>query len=318
MQRSLPDSLLLILSFSLPFHNLGFLLFILPSRESLLFLAPLVLSSLTPGHGSCAGADPTAMLQRFAEKRGLALGEQLHMISLGQGQGPIAEMLMVQAAKAGHWVCLQNCHLASSWMLRMEEKVEELSRESSTGVHPDFRLWLTSMPSQVFPVLVLQNGERSVLRSHSHLKLDGTGLVVELVVSNGLESEGGFSHSLLATRNVFPPQRDDDILLDITPSLPSPAVKLTNEPPKGVKANVNRSYNDMTAEHLSSCEAKPLVWRKLLFSLSFFHAVVQVRASVEPSPWRCLPAPLSRSWGSRTCFKCGTHSSDHTSCTCGR
>ena len=99
------------------------------------------------------------MLQRFAEKSGLALGEQLHMISLGQGQGPIAEMLMVQAAKAGHWVCLQNCHLASSWMLRMEEKVEELSREGNAGVHPDFRLWLTSMPSQVFPVLVLQNGE---------------------------------------------------------------------------------------------------------------------------------------------------------------
>ena len=41
----------------------------------------------------------------------------------------------------------------------MEEKVEELSRESNASVHPDFRLWHTSMPSQVFPVLVLQNGE---------------------------------------------------------------------------------------------------------------------------------------------------------------
>lgn len=34
-------------------------------------------------------------------------GEKLHMISLGQGQGPIAEMLITQAAKAGDWVCLQ-------------------------------------------------------------------------------------------------------------------------------------------------------------------------------------------------------------------
>jgi dynein heavy chain len=64
------------------------------------------------------------------------------------------------------------------------------------------------------------------------------------------------------------------------------AIKLTNEPPKGVKANINRSYNDMTPEHLASCEAKPLVWRKLLFSLSFFHAVVQVR--VNASCGRCL------------------------------
>lgn len=39
---------------------------------------------------------------------------------------------------------------------------------------------------------------------------------------------------------------------------------------------MNRTYNEMTPEHLASCDAKPMVWRKLLFSLSFFHAVMQV------------------------------------------
>lgn len=53
------------------------------------------------------GADPTAMLQRFAEKKGWLPGERLHMISLGQGQGPIAEMLIAQASKTGDWLCLQ-------------------------------------------------------------------------------------------------------------------------------------------------------------------------------------------------------------------
>jgi dynein heavy chain len=65
------------------------------------------------------------MLQRFAERHGYSHGERLHLISLGQGQGPFAEALMAQAAKAGHWVCLQNCHLASSWMPRLQEKVGE-------------------------------------------------------------------------------------------------------------------------------------------------------------------------------------------------
>jgi dynein heavy chain len=44
-------------------------------------------------------------------------------------------------------------------MLKLEEKVEELARGSAGGkdpLHPDFRLWLTSMPSKVFPVTVLQ------------------------------------------------------------------------------------------------------------------------------------------------------------------
>lgn len=94
------------------------------------------------------GADPTAMLQRFAEKMGWTPGERLHMISLGQGQGRIAEMMVAQAAQKGDWVCLQNCHLAKSWMLDMESMVEELSRDNSTA-HPDFRLWLTSMPAPV-------------------------------------------------------------------------------------------------------------------------------------------------------------------------
>ena len=97
------------------------------------------------------GADPTAMLQRFAMKMGWAPGERLHMISLGQGQGKIAEMMVAQAAQKGDWVCLQNCHLAKSWMLDMEAMVEELARENNTATHPDFRLWLTSMPAPVRP-----------------------------------------------------------------------------------------------------------------------------------------------------------------------
>lgn len=69
------------------------------------------------------GADLTSMLQRFGDRKGWLLGQRLHVVSLGQGQGLLAETMIKQAAAAGEWVCLQNCHLAASWMRRLEEKV---------------------------------------------------------------------------------------------------------------------------------------------------------------------------------------------------
>jgi dynein heavy chain len=72
------------------------------------------------------GADPTAMLLRFAKDRNYS--ERLHVsartrlltthtnravqvMSLGQGQGDNAAALIEAATRSGDWVLLQNCHL---------------------------------------------------------------------------------------------------------------------------------------------------------------------------------------------------------------
>ena len=68
--------------------------------------------------------------------------------------------------------------------------------------------------------------------------------------------------------------------LDFPASVLQTSIKLTCEPPKGVKANVTRTYTDMTEGLIqSSCPSKPVAWKKLLFSLTFFHAVVQVSSA---------------------------------------
>ena len=51
------------------------------------------------------GSDPMGAFQRFAKERGFM--ERIQAISLGQGQGPVAEKMIDIAVKNGDWVFLQ-------------------------------------------------------------------------------------------------------------------------------------------------------------------------------------------------------------------
>ncbi|XP_010014835.1 PREDICTED: dynein heavy chain 1, axonemal, partial [Nestor notabilis] len=104
------------------------------------------------------GTDPAADLYKFAEE--MKFSQKLSAISLGQGQGPRAEAMIHSAMERGSWVFFQNCHLAPSWMPSLERLVEGID---PSQVHQDFRLWLTSLPSNHFPVSILQNGSKMTI-----------------------------------------------------------------------------------------------------------------------------------------------------------
>lgn len=166
------------------------------------------------------GSDPTLTLLQFAATKEKTLENGLvKAISLGQGQGPKAEAMISSGVKEGAFVLLQNCHLASSWMPKLEMITDGFNPKE---MHKEFRLWMTSYPSKDIPISILQNG-----------------------------------------------------------------VKMTNEPPKGLRANITGSYN-MTPicepEFFDGCN-KPLKWKKLLFNLAFFHAFIQERRSFGPIGW---------------------------------
>nr|XP_009665828.1 PREDICTED: dynein heavy chain 1, axonemal [Struthio camelus australis] len=157
------------------------------------------------------GTDPAADLYKFAEE--MEFSKKLSAISLGQGQGPRAEAMMRSAMEQGKWVFFQNCHLAPSWMPLLERLIEGINPDK---VHQDFRLWLTSLPSNCFPVSILQNSS-----------------------------------------------------------------KMTIEPPRGVKANLLKSYISFSDDFLNSCP-KVTEFKSLLLSLCLFHGNMLERRKFGP------------------------------------
>ncbi|GLG96114.1 Dynein heavy chain, cytoplasmic-like Protein [Gryllus bimaculatus] len=161
------------------------------------------------------GTDPASELYKFATKMNFTT--KLFVISLGQGQGPRAEAMMDESMDHGYWVFFQNCHLAPSWMPRLEYLIENIDVSKT---HKDFRVWLTSSPSPDFPVPVLQNSS-----------------------------------------------------------------KMTIEPPRGIKANMIRSYTtevtDMK-EFFESEDIKLPAFKSLLFALCLFHGACIERRKFGP------------------------------------
>jgi len=168
------------------------------------------------------GVDPITEINKLAKNMGV---KNKTSLSLGDKQGPMAEAALDRAIGEGGWVILQNCHLAGSWITTLERRVDEIIPERT---HEEFRLWLTSMPTDTFPVSILQSG-----------------------------------------------------------------IKITNEPPKGLKKNLIRSYNTYEGPIFEDC-LKLKEFKRLVYGLSFFHGLIQERRKFGALGWN-IPYEFSMS-----------------------
>ncbi|XP_012153483.1 dynein heavy chain 2, axonemal kl-2 [Megachile rotundata] len=64
-------------------------------------------------------------------------------------------------------------------------------------------------------------------------------------------------------------------------------IKMTTEPPKGLKANMKRLYGLITEGQFELCQAKSK-YKKLLFALIFFHAILLERKKFQQLGWNVI------------------------------
>jgi dynein heavy chain len=62
------------------------------------------------------------------------------------------------------------------------------------------------------------------------------------------------------------------------------SVKMTIEPPQGIKDNLKKSYESMNKEEINDKEVNHL-FKRLLYGLCFFHAIIQDRRKFGPIGW---------------------------------
>ena len=159
------------------------------------------------------GSDPQSEFIQLAESE----GRKCEFVSLGRAMDKVALSKIEDMKLKGGWVILQNCHLALSFMPKLEDAIEQL--QNNGVVDQNFRLWLTSMSSKDFSINVLKN-----------------------------------------------------------------SIKITMEPPKGLKANLQRQFANIKDEELQG-STKPELFKTFFFSLCFFHAIVQDRRKFGPIGW---------------------------------
>ena len=142
--------------------------------EETSFLKPLIFI-LTSGN------DPQSILKRYTSE----IGVILKTASLGKGQGERAEKIIRDSTIDGTWVLLQNCHLSISWLNTLENLFEELSISSKKGgaVNKNFRLILTTMPTENFPSNLLMKSVKVIAQSAEGLRNSLLGIYTGIIDS---------------------------------------------------------------------------------------------------------------------------------------
>lgn len=83
------------------------------------------------------------------------LKKEVLAVTMGDGQDTVARKHVDTGVSIGSWVLLQNAHITIPYLEGLEDRLARLE-----GIEPEFRLWITTLADQSFPLGILQMSVR--------------------------------------------------------------------------------------------------------------------------------------------------------------
>lgn len=261
------------------------------------------------------GADPTPFIEQAARRAKL----ELNAVSMGQGQEVHARRLVKQAMAEGQWVLLQNCHLCLSYV---DELFLLLSGEAAAGSSSGSggggggaaaasgaggggapaggsggagtpaagggtgAAGTVGASGSGGGAAAVGSAEGGVEGGAGGSGATGTGVgaggaqggptSAATEGGSGAVSQGGFHERFRLWVTTEEHKSFPINFLQV-------AIKFTNEPPEGIKANLHRTYSEVTQDFLDTCVT--VHWKVMLYALAFLHCTAQERRKFGPLGW---------------------------------
>ncbi|RNF12557.1 dynein heavy chain 9, axonemal isoform 2 [Trypanosoma rangeli] len=258
------------------------------------------------------GVDPVRAVEEAGRKLGYTYdNEKLYNVSLGQGQEIVADRALEKCFLEGGWALLNNIHLVQKWLQTLERRLDNYA-EIYTRVaqqkkeRDEKRAAANKILHQ--PDVDGELADKLSSRENSRSSIPEGSLVgeeeLEVSTRDG-DEESQKGEADVSNDEAQNEDEDDDddipfegpkghpefrVFLSAEPSDVIPigilqrSIKLTSEPPTGIRSNIVRAMTNFNDEPWER-SAKPMEFRCIMFSMCFFHSVVVERKKFGPLGW---------------------------------
>eukprot|EP01065_Artemidia_motanka_P030559 TRINITY_DN365_c0_g2_i2.p1 TRINITY_DN365_c0_g2~~TRINITY_DN365_c0_g2_i2.p1 ORF type:complete len:4684 (+),score=1932.48 TRINITY_DN365_c0_g2_i2:111-14162(+) len=257
------------------------------------------------------GVDPVGLVVALGKKLGFTEEqEKFFNVSLGQGQEPRAFHALEVCFKNGGWAMLNNIHLVADFCKQLDKRLdtyEEIYTKMAMWEkrRRERRLAKRGVPEAQAAAPAGEEGEDAEgeeepedIEKEADGEGDGDG-------EDGEDGGEGTAEDVAAAEEEEEEDDEDDaelrwegekghldfrVFLSAEPGLSIPigilqrSIKLTNEPPSGIRANMIRAFANFVHEPWESSQ-KPTEFKAVVFAMCFFHSIVIERKKFGPIGW---------------------------------